>query len=534
MKKTDNRLVESSFVLVFSTVLVKIIGAIFKIPLASETFLGKVGFGYFSVAYDIYMPFYLLAVNGLPTAVSHIVSNEISSQNDINAYKAVFSFRKLYFSLGLILSILILICILPIFIFSNNTNESYYSIIAIIPAIFLCFIVSAYRGYFEGKQNMYPTAISRDVEAIAKLFLGLFFAYITMKITGNIAYASAATITSISIGNLVSVIYLHFKFKKNIKHNYDINNKNNFHSNSIYYLKLTLPFAFVGLSASIVALLDVFTVKIPLELVNKEYISIVTAQHGAVIPADFSAYLYGIRSEAYTIYNLIPTFTTVFGVSALPLITSFLANNKEHELKKNINYSIKLITTVTFPAAIGLTVLSGPVMSLLYSGQNITGENILKIYGITAIFSGIAIPLITILQSIGKKKTILINIFISILIKILVSYSLVLIPKINIYSAAIGTLACYFYLFISIIVIIKSRVGKTDVFNTIVKPLFSALLCGLTAYLISSISNNNLTTIIGIITAIIIYFTILFLTKCFSKEELNDFPIINKFLFKNK
>ena len=78
-----------------STIAVKIIGACFKIPLASKLFLGDLGFGYFSVAYDLFMPFYTLAISGLPAALSHIVA-EFAAQKRFKDIKNTFSLISKY------------------------------------------------------------------------------------------------------------------------------------------------------------------------------------------------------------------------------------------------------------------------------------------------------------------------------------------------------------------------------------------------------------------------------------------------------
>lgn len=529
MKKTANTLAESSFVLILSTALVKIISAFFKIPLASDSFLGEVGFGYFSVAHDLYMPFYLLAITGLPTAVSHMVAMNVSknAQNDI--LNSFYSCRRLFTLLGIFISLALILITLPLCFVSNGENNSYYSIFAIIPSVFLCFIISAYRGYFEGFSNMYPTAISKVIEAVCKLLLGLLFSYFALRLTKSVALASIFAIIAITLSTAISTLYLHIKFKKRDTSKGKIL-KIHQKGELKLYLRLSFPFVFAGLTASIVALLDVFCVKIPLSLASDSYVNTVILQNGE-LSGDFSALLYGIRSKAFTVYNLIPTFTASLGVGALPIITSLAVDGNKAELKQNVNYTLKLISVVTFPAAIGLTVLSARIMNILYSNSSVLGENLLKIYGITALFAGFSIPLITVLQAIDKKRSAIINITITIVIKIVSSLILVSFAKVNIYAAAISTLICYLYLCTSVFVVLFKAIGKCDIKNTLLKPLFSALVCGISALLVSQISESMLVTALAIITAVLIYAIFILLTKTFSKSEISEFPLINR-LFK--
>ncbi len=526
MKKTANTLAESSFILILSTAVVKIISAFFKIPLASDNFLGEVGFGYFSVAHDLYMPFFLLAITGLPTAVSHIVAQKVSKNAKNDLLNSFSSCRRLFTLLGLFISLALVIITLPLCLLSRGENNSYYSIFAIIPSVFLCFVISAYRGYFEGFSNMYPTAVSKVIEALCKLVLGLLFSYIALRLTKSVAMASVFAITAITLGTAIATLYLHIKFKKNTTLK---NTESKAHPKEELklYLRLSLPFVFAGLTASIVALLDVFCVKIPLSLVDENYINTVVLQNGE-LSGNFSALLYGIRSKAFTVYNLIPTFTASLGVGALPILTSLAAKGDKNVLKQNANYTLKLISVVTFPAAIGLTALSDQIMALLYSSSTVLGGSLLKIYGVAALFAGFSIPLITVLQAIGKKRSTLLNITIAISIKIISSFILVSFAKVNIYAAAISTLLCYLYLCVSVFVVLFKAVGKCDIKNALLKPLFSALVCGISAYLITKISAGNTITALAILVAVAVYAILIILTRTFSKNEITQFPLIKR------
>jgi stage V sporulation protein B len=119
MRKNANTLAENSLILMLSTILVKIISALFKIPLASDNFLGEVGFGYFSVAHDLYAPFYLLAITGLPTAVSHIVAQKVSNNADNDIINTFYSCRRLFTILGVIISLALILITLPLYLFLN-------------------------------------------------------------------------------------------------------------------------------------------------------------------------------------------------------------------------------------------------------------------------------------------------------------------------------------------------------------------------------------------------------------------------------
>lgn len=534
MKSSKQTLAENSFILIFSTAIVKIIGAFFKIPLANDTFLGEIGFGYYSIAHDLYMPFYTLAISGLPVALSHLIAEKISKKRETEAINCFKSCKRLFIICGIIFSVLLAILTIPISLIANGGLNAAYSILTVTPSVFLCFLLSVYRGYFEAFNNMKPTAVSKIIEAVCKLILGLVLSFAVLKTTSNVALAASAAMCGVTIGTAFSALYLYYNFKQSIKASKFRGNLYKTEKVNASVLKIAIPFALSSLAASIVALLDVFTVKLPIDLLGKDYINeVLSILQNDEIVGDASAYLYGVRSKAFTIYNLIPTFTAALGVGALPVITTAWAKKDNKALQNNVNYTLRLVCTVTFPAAIGIFSLSNRIMSLLYSKVSNLGSDLLRFYAIAGLFAGIAIPLTTVLQAIGKHRTAIISIVIGIILKIVTGLSLTLLPLFNIYAAPTSTIVCYMFIAIEILIAIGKSVSFKGYLSAILKPLFAALICGICAIAISQISYSFTFTILSILVAVLVYFGIILITKVFTLEEIKAFPIINR-LFKSK
>lgn len=532
MKNPKQTLSENSFILLFSTAIVKIIGALFKIPLATDTFLGDVGFGYFSVAHDIFMPFYILAISGLPSSVSHITAEYIANKNFTAVNKNFKTTKRLFFILGIVFSLGVTALSVPLVFGSQTEQNTFLSIIAIVPSIFFCFIISLYRGYFEGFNNMYPTAISKLIEAVFKLTCGLLFSYFVIKHTNNPALASAAAISAISLGTVISTIYLSLKSKnknpiKNLSVGITDDNKSFISAKAL--LIAAIPYVVASLSSSVIALVDVLTIKNYIANADTQYLKVVS-DNISVASTELSTFLYGVRSKAFTLYYLIPTITMSLGISALPLLTEFNLKKDRSALKKSADFTLKLISVVTFPASIGLIVLSKQIMSLVFSSSDALGGNLLMLYGLCAIFAGFAVPLTTVVQAFGLQNKVLKSISVGLIIKVVSGIILVTQPQIHIYSAPLGTLMCYVYMSIYLFIVLYKKVENLNIKNSLVKPLVSALICGLTAFLITQAGENSLTTLVAIIGAVLVYFSLIFFSKTFTKEEISNFPIINKIL----
>ena len=528
MKNSKQTLSENSVILIISTVLVKIIGAVFKIPLATQTFLGDLGFGYYSVAHDIFMPFYVLAISGLPSAISHITAELLTKKHYGSIVKNFKFAKKIFWCSGFVFSIAVALLSIPLAIHSMDGRNTFFSIIAICPSIFLCFLISLYRGYFEGFNNMMPSAVSKILEAVFKLVLGLLFSYLVMIKTSNPALASASAMLAISIGTFISVLYLSCKFKKhnpisNLSLEENASNSEKITAKTL--LLITLPFVLASLSSSIITLIDVFTVKTYIANASAEYVDFISNSYN-ITTGDISTVLYGVRSKAFTIYYLIPTITMAVGIGALPLLTQFFVNKDTVSLRQNINYTLKLTSIITFPSSFGLVILSTPIMKLLFSSSDALGSNMLFMFGISALFTGFAVPIMTILQAISEQKSVLKAIIIGLIIKIISNLLFVSFKEVHIYSSPLGTILCYGFITIYLIIVLYKRVGDADAINTYFKPIFAAITSCVAAYLITLFSDAKIVTLASILVAVILYFLLIFLTKTFSKDDLKSLILI--------
>ena len=160
-------------ILSVSTLVVKIIGLAFKIPMLS--FLGTEGMGYFNSAYEIYALLCVISTAGLPVALSMLVSQARARECASDIRKIYKSARALFLVMGILGSGLMLLFSKDIAISIGNP-DSYLCILAIAPSLLFVCISSLIRGYCQGFENMFPTAISQLIEAISKLVFGIAFA----------------------------------------------------------------------------------------------------------------------------------------------------------------------------------------------------------------------------------------------------------------------------------------------------------------------------------------------------------------------
>ena len=550
-KQTAQTFEQSAVILLASTIIVKLIGAIFKIPL--QRLIGTLGFGYFSSAYDLFLPIYALSMAGLPIAVSRIVAENAAAGKYKEAKKTFSVAQKAFIVTGLTGFIAILCAIFPYVKATTSDKQSaiYIAlcIAAVAPSILFCCLMSSYRGYYEGMRNMIPTAISDIIEALGKLVLGLGFAYVILKITGDVAYAAAGALLGIMIGTIFSTLYLWLRQKivgdpisKEMLESSPESQTGKVVLKCL--LAIAIPVALSSLANNLTLIIDTFMVKLQLKNVMESSYDVIAKMYAESI-ADYNqtakqllnadnmpTFLYGIRGEAYTLYNLIPTLTTTLGIGAIPVLTTAWVKKDKVEIKRNIEKILRTTAIIAIPAGIGVLSISPHLMALLYGDVASVqiGSVMLRILGIAAIFSGISVPITSMLQAIGKPFVPLFNIAIGAVLKIIVNILLVGRPNINIIGAPVGTTVCYFYIFVSnIICLIKFSNIMPNLKSTLLKPLISGIACGVAAFFVSGwLEAANMSTVIivavSMICAVAVYFGLIFALRTLTRDDVKDFP----------
>ena len=555
----ENKRKQQSFqygaiILLCSTVLVKIIGAIFKIPLSR--LIGDLGFGYFDSAYQLFTPIYTLAMAGLPIAISRVVAERVQQQRYKDARKTLAVTKKIFIITGLCGFVIMLLLIYPFVKITDATGKTVYSLIAIAPSLFSCCIMSAYRGYYEGMRNMYPTAISDVIESLGKLILGYGFAFIIMKISGDVALAAAGAMLGIMVGGIASATFLtlRYKFKGDGITEKELELSPETESSKAIaktIIMIAIPVVFASLANSVSSLVDVSLVKWQLTNMMGEFSTEIRNMYESSISdynsiqienglsvlkdSELPTFLYGIRGKAFTLYNLVPTITSVLGVSALPVLTSCWKKGKgeKAEVKRNIESTLKFTALISMPAGIGFLFLGPQIMQLMYNTTASVeiGGVMLRIYGLAAIFAGLAIPMISMLQAIGKEKISLLNVAIGAFIKVAVNFIFVGIPTVNIKGAAIGTFASYFYIAVAnMLSLIKYTGVKPNIYKIIIKPFTAALACGLFTVVLNFDFMGKIGTVLEIAVAAVVYFAVLIALNTFEASDVTTLPKGEKIL----
>jgi len=431
-KKTKQSFLHGAVILTIATVIVKLVGALFKIPLGN--IMGNTGMGYFNTSYNLFNVVYSLAIAGLPVAVAKLVAENEALGRHKNTRKILSISRVLFIATGLTGTCIMLF---GARLYSNAVNNpnAFGAVIALAPTIFFACVMSIYRGYYEGLKNMYPTAISQIVEAVIKTVAGLGFTVLAMTLAENsysstgsvfgiavggeeeaqiliLAFAAAGAVLGVSVSTIGGAVYLLIRHRtkgdgitaQELEESPAPEETKRILKSLI---KIAIPVCLGAVAVSLTSLIDGFSVMNRLEVALEADMSSIVAQYGDVLPTakeDIPNFLYGAYGLAQTLFNLVPAITTTFGISALPAISSAWALKDERELTKNVSAALKITCLVAIPAGIGMSVLSEPIIRLIYfnkADEAIIAVPVLQILGLAVMFVSFMTPIHSMLHGIG-------------------------------------------------------------------------------------------------------------------------------------
>lgn len=249
-------------------------------------------------------------------------------------------------------------------------------------------------------------------------------------------------------------------------------------------------------------------------------------------------FLLGCYSITLPLMMLVPAITQTFGVVSLPAVTRAYTKKDSNALKSSIESVIKLTTMVTIPAGLSISILGPFLLRIIYPhrvNDVSIASNIIPILGIATIFTATATPFCSMLQAVGRVDLPVKIISAGLIIKIIVNYSLVGIPQINIQGAGIGTTVGYaFILIVAMYFLFKETRIIPNLKNTLFKPFLASLICGAFLYLSVHFLINFLPTLISValssVIAFISYIATLGIMHLITREDLKSLPKGKKIL----
>ena len=531
-ENTKKSLVSGAAILAAAGLFVKFLGAFFRIPLGN--LIGTVGMANYTPAYSLYNFLLVFSTTGLPVAVSKMVSERRAVGQYVEAERVFKLSRTLMLLIG------IAGCIF-VYIFADwiaqtvHVPGSALSMKATAPALVMVPLMASYRGYFQGMQEMSPTAVSQIIEQIFRVAIGLTLAVTLMNgswfldvtpqergAAGGCFGASAG-----AFGGLLAVLVVYFLKRNKVKDEIR-RDKEAICEKAFPLIKkilwIAVPITIGTAIMPIVNLVDAGVVSTRL-----------TASGWDSLQAqDLYGQLTGFASPLVGFPQIL---TQAVVLSLVPMVSAAFRKNDTEELHSSLSLGFRMSMIIGIPCATGLFVLAGPILMLLYPTQKesaISAAPCLQILAIGFVFLSIVLTITGGLQGITKQMVPVINLFIGVVIKFIITWTFVAIPAINVLGAAIGTVSAYAFAGImDTVMLIKFTKVKFPWKLIFVKPLISALIMGVVTIFVykgvfAVLGSNLMATGIAILIAVPLYGILIIKTKAIRREEMMGISIGRK------
>lgn len=518
---SSSKFIKGTLLLSVAGVIVKLLGALYRIPLVS--IIGNEGMSYYQTAYPIYSLLLTISTTGLPVAVAKMISERTALEDYINADRIFKLTSKIMFFLGALTAILVYFFAEPLSEQIGNPKV-YYALVALVPALFAAPILSSFRGFFQGRQNMLPTALSQITEQIARVILGLSLAVLFLP--KGIEYAAGGASFGGSVGvviGLLTVLWFYMRRRalthseiENSKHKRVFSTSEIIKTLMLIAIPITLGAAITPLTDSIDAML------FPKRLEVAGYsLKEANELHG------------NLKGMAQTLINFPLMFLYAISVSLVPAISEACAEDDAKRKGELIFSGLRLSSVISLPSAMGLFFLAFPIIHLLYGKvsmeSQLSAASLLQVASFQLIFLGIIQATAATLQGAGQVVIPARNMLIGAGVKIILSYVLMGIPSINIYGMTISSLVCFMVVaFLNYKSLESVLVMKLGMREFSLKPFIASLTMGVVVYfiqkLIYGIYPSKYVVLISVLCGVIIYFILLIALKTFREEDFLILP----------
>lgn len=524
LKRTANSFMKNVVILIFSQLLIKVLGLVYKLVITNIPGFGDTGLGYYSAGYQIYALLLTLSSIGIPSVISKLVSERIAIGDTKGANRIFKVAFKFFTTIGFILSIGLFFGADIIANNILNVPDVAYVMKVLSPAIVFVVMSAVLRGYFSGQQNMKPTSVSQTLEQFLNCVLSITFVYACIGKDTYIMAAAGNLSTTCAI--VITFIYLIMYFKKNKLDTSDsiISPEKKKTNKELLktILGISIPITVSSLISVISGVIDTATVSNCMQI----------AYSGAVASKEeleqIAMSATGILSKVDTLVSFPLAINLAFSTALTPAISEALAKKNKRTASRRLSFSFFASLIIILPCAIGFIVLSEPILKMLYPTAS-DGVRVFMIASVSMILTALSQTLTGGLYGVNQSKIPAIAAGLGVVIKFILNMILISNPNIGIYGASISSFVYQVIVFFICYNVMNRCVNMKIKFKIhILKPVISALGMGLVVFLgyrlFSGFLGNTISTIISIILGAISYCALILFTKTLKKDDIMMIP----------
>ena len=520
--------------LMFSQVLIKILGLVYTLYLTNRQGFGDKGNGICASGYQIYALLLTISSIGVPSAISKLVSERVAVGDNKGAHR-IFKIAFATFAvIGLVGSLLLFFGANVIANQWLQIPDAEMTLVALSPAIFFVTVASVMRGYFNGRQKISVGAKSQTLEQVFKTLLTIIVVEV-VAILSNVSteWMAAGANLATTLATFLGFSYLFLYYRSERKEvATEIKNTVNYKYERVStiikrILLVSIPITLTAIMSSINKNVDSFTVVRNLR---------------AFMPEDQATALYGILGgKVDTLTSLPLAINVAFATALVPAISAAKAKGDNKTITEKTSFSLLVSMLIGLPCTVGMFIFAQPILNLLFPNAN-DGALILQISALTIIFTILDQTINGALQGFGKLMIPTISLATGVFVKFIFNITLIKIPSIGVYGAAWGSVACHLVAFCIVFTMLRKNI-KLNLTSSkfVIKPVIATAIMGICSYFIylalTGIIIERLATIIALFVAVVIYTLAIVVLKIFTKDEFKMMPAgdkIIKFLEKIK
>ena len=493
--------------------------------------VGELGYGIYSAGYKIYAFIYILTNAGFPIGIAKLEAELLARKNYRDAkrsFKVILIVLAIY---GFLMAVATALFARPLTAAIHN-SDSYLVILALAPTIFFSAVSSSFRGFFNGRSDMGPTAVSQILEQFLNVFLSLLFAFL-LKPYGVVAACAGATVGT-TLGSLGSALYLWSQYRKKAP---GFETSAPADASILQNKAIVRRFLSYAVPIAVNSIIIFGTDLVDLANTSSRLVA-------AGLSANAATIQFGVLNKYSSLLNVPVAITTALYVAMMPSFSAAIALKDYDRLKSTISEAFRLSLLISLPSAVGLAVLAKPIFGVIFARSSegwrlmAYGSVVVVLYSVVQIQAGI-------LQALNKTKYSTYALLAGIAAKIVINYYLIVIPSINVMGAVIGTMACYAVAIGVNLIFLKRFLPvsvKAEVLRHSFHPLASSLVMGAAAYGVFRLGyalcrrvmgiylSNALATLAAVLVGILVYGIVIIKIKGVSAEEIGEMPYGKKML----
>ena len=517
MTNKSKSIIGGMTVLGLAGVICKLVGVLYSIPLT--WMIGTSGLGVYNAVFPAYNLLLTISSAGLPVAVSRLVARGLA-KDDPRSAKHVFKTALLLLLLLGSVATILMIAGIDVFVTASDQPESRLGFLVIAPCVAIVCVLSAFRGFMQGQQNMTPTAISQLIEQVGKVFLALPMAYFGSQ--RGIEYGAAGALLGTTIVEGIALLYM-----------------------VILYFRRSAAFAAIPQlceeppAASSYVAKQLMTIYIPITIGAcivplSQYIDstmLVGRLMSTGMEAGMASSVYGLFSgTVIRIINIPTALALAVSMSLVPAISSAKAVEDNDAVIRQTDLGMRFAFLIGLPCSIGMSVLSEPLMRFFYQGsiaeeQLILGGELLAMSGLTIILFTVVQATTSVLQGLGKQRIPMFTLLAGVICKIVLNYVLIGTPGIGIHGAPIASLVCYTVSMVpNLYYVLKYTKSRMNWMGWIVRPGIATAAMGIAVFALRELLPfGRLLLLIEVAVGVVVFAVAALGVKAITKEDLRAF-----------